>query len=373
MGVNNTDLVDLLSTTLKDLPDGQFEVMWDSQNHEFCRIYQENRRQIDGGTSIQRNVILNRQGTAKYRRLFDTDEPSVQNVQQTIDVPWTQLQTDYSWDVLELMRNRNSAKGFISLIESRRTERLWDLAELIEDNGWNTPNSATDNLFPFGIPYYINFAADGATTGGFVGQTIRFRGGTTGTICAGIDASTETKWRNYVDIYTKIDNAFLRTVRKAVKRTRFRPPSFVPQPGQDYVGPKVAFYANDDVTTEWEDLADKRDDNTAPKDTANKALQHNFDGTVLFNRIPVVYIPHLDDQTVTDGGGNTFSPDSIYCVDWDKIQPVVQDGYWMEEGEPLVDRGQHTTYTVFTDCAHNILCINRRTAGFVLHKSIPSS
>jgi hypothetical protein len=45
-------LADLLATTLKDLPKGQFEVMWDSQNYEFCQIYQEaqtadRRRHVD--------------------------------------------------------------------------------------------------------------------------------------------------------------------------------------------------------------------------------------------------------------------------------------------------------------------------------------
>lgn len=371
MGVKNDQLADLIATTLKDLPDGQFEIMWDSQDFEFARIYEKERRQIDGGTSIQRNVILDRKGRARYRKLYDTDDPVVDNNMHEIDVPWTQFSTDYSWDVLEIMRNKNSTKGFINLIESRRAERLWDMAELFEERGWLTPTSATDKLYPFGVPYYINYLDDGSTTGGFHGKTIRYQGGTTGTICAGIDASTESKWRNYADIYTKVDNTLLRKLRQAVRRTRFRPPPRVPQPGQDGVGmPKL--YANDDIVTELEDLADKRDDNNTPKDLAGKVL-HNYDGAVFFNRMPCVYIPQLDGVTVTDGGGNSFSPDPIYCIDWRKFQPIVQDGYWMEESDPMVDRGQHTTFTVYTDGSHQNLCINRRTAGFALHKAIPGS
>lgn len=373
MGVNNDALSDLILTTLRELPKGQFEVMWDSQIFEFNNIYQQHRRRIDGGTSIQRNMILDRNGRAKYRRLYDTDTPSVDNDQFTIDVPWTQLGTDYSWDVVELLRQRNSAKGFIDLIESRRTERMWDLAELIEEAGWNTPTSATDNLFPFGIPYYINYLNNGVSAAGFSGQTIRFRDGSTGTVCAGIDASAQPKWRNYADTYTNVDNGLLRKLRSAIRRTRFRPAPFVNQPGQDAVGSPIKFYASDATVTELEDLADLRDDNNGPKDLANKALQHNFDGTVMFNRIPMQYVPHLDGVTVVDGGSNNFSPEPIYCVDWSKLQPVVQEGYWMEESEPMTSRGQHTTFTVFLDGSHNNLCINRRTAGFVLHKVIPAS
>jgi hypothetical protein len=32
---------------------------------------------------------------------------------------------------------------------------------------------------------------------------------------------------------------------------------------------------------------------TAPKDLAGKML-HSYDGTVFFNKMPFVYIPHLD-------------------------------------------------------------------------------
>jgi hypothetical protein len=369
MGVDADKLADLLATTLKDLPKGQFEVMWDSQNYKFCQIYQEHKRGIDGGTSIQRNVILDRNGRARYRRLYDTDQPAVDQSQHTIDVPWTQIGTDYSWDVVEILRNKNSSKGFINLLESRRTERMWDLAELIEERGWLTPSSATDKLFPYGIPYYINFLDNGSTTGGFNGKTVRYQNGTTGTIVAGIDGAVEGKWRNYADVYTKVDNSLLRRLRSAVRRTRFRPAPFAIKPGQDKVGSPIELYANDDTTTELEDLADKRDDNNAPQDLAGKML-HSFDGTVYFNRMPVVYIPQLDGVQVTDSGSNLVSPDPIYCVDWSKLQPIVQDGYWMEEGKPMVDRGQHTTFTVFLDGSHNNLCINRRTAGFVLHKAI---
>lgn len=372
MAVDNDKLADLIATTLKDLPQGQFEVMWDSQHYEFCQIYQQHRRQIDGGTSIQRNVVLDRNGRAKYRRLYDTDHPAVDNNQQTINVPWTQIGTDYSWDVVEILRNRASTKGFINLLESRRTERMWDLAELIEDRGWATPTSPTDTLYPYGIPYYVNFLDAGSTVGGFHGKTVRFQNGQTGTVVAGIDGETEPKWRNYADVYNKVDNALLRTLRSAVRRTRFRPAPFVPRPGQDGPGNPIKLYANDQIVTELEDLGDKRDDNNQPKELAGQNL-HNYDGTVYFNRMPVVYIPQLDGYTVDDGGGNPFEPDPIFCVDWSKLQPIVQDGYWMEESRPMVDRGQHTTFTVFLDGSHNNLCINRRTAGFVIHKPIPGN
>ena len=356
MGIDNDKLKDLIRTTLKDLPKSQFEVMWDSQEFEFVRIYEQNRRRIDGGTSIQRNVILDEKGNAKYRRLFDTDEPKVDALQTQIDVPWTQLGTDYSWDVLEILRNRNSPRGYIDLVEGRRVERLWGLAELMEDRGWKTPTNVNDKLNPYGIPYYLNFLDNAVTAGGFKGKTIRYQDASTGTLVAGIDGALEAKWRNYADVYTKVDNALLRTMRKAFLLTRFKPPLFVRSPGQDNPGPLAKLYVNSDMAVELMDLSDKRDDSNTQKDLAGKALI-DVEGTTFFNRRPIQYIPQLD--------GASFSP--MYYVDWSKIQPIVQDGYWMEETEPMIDRGQHTTVTVFVDGSHQNLCINRRTAGFVLH------
>jgi hypothetical protein len=371
VAVDATQLADLLATTLRDLPKGEFEVMWDSQNYKFCQIYQEHRRAIDGGTSIQRNAILDQKGRAQYRRLYQTDQPTVDQSQFQINVPWTQIGTDYTWDVLEILRNKNSVKGFINLIESRRVERMWGLAELIEDRGWLTPTSSTDTLYPYGIPYYINYLNAGVTVGGFAGQTVRYQNGTTGTVVAGIDGASEPKWNNYADVYTRIDNSLLRKLRSAVRRTRFKPAPFVQKPGNDKVGSFIELYAADDVVTEMEDLADKRDDNSAPGDLAGKML-HEFDGVVHFNKMPLVYIPQLDGVTVPTGptANTTQNVDPIYCVDWSKLQPVVQEGYWMEESKPITDRGQHTTFTVFLDGSHNNLCINRRTCGFVLHKAI---
>ena len=129
-------------------------------------------------------------------------------------------------------------------------------------------------------------------------------------------------------------------------------------PGQDMPGPLRKLYTNADVSVELQDMGDKRDDNNSPRDLAGKALI-DVEGTTYFNRVPIVYIPQLDADV----------DDPIYYVDFDKFQPIVQDGYWMEESKPMMDRGQHTTITVFLDAAHQNLCINRRTVGFVVHKS----
>jgi len=360
MGVKNADLADLIATTINNLPKQEFEVGWDNQDYEFCRIYQKERMVFDGGTQIERKVMLDNTGNARYRRSFDTDTPTVGDVIHTIKVPWTQIGTNYSWEKFEIVQQKNSAKGFISLMKVRRIDGLWSLAELIEERAWKTPTSASDDLYPNGVPYYLkvkNAAGSVNATSGFVGATIDYQDATTGTLCSGIDSSTETKWRNYAALYTEINNGLLRSFRLAFMYTRFKAPLFVKDP-QDKRTAAKRVYTDFDTVARLQELADQRDDKHTGKDVLGN-IKMDETGLVYLNRLPVVPIPQLN--------GATYTP--IYCMDFAKFIPYVHEGYWMEEGEPITDRLQHTSFTVFVDGAHNNLCLNLRTAGFVMHKA----
>ncbi|HUW44406.1 MAG TPA: hypothetical protein VMW50_01300 [Dehalococcoidia bacterium] len=367
MGIPNSELADLIATTLNDLPKQYFEVAWDNQDYEACRIYQNERMVVDGGEQIERQVMLDPLGNAKYRRCYDTDEPKVGQVMSKILVPWTQIGTDFSWDKFEILRNKNSAKGFINLMKVKRTEGYWSLANLIETRFWLAPISATDDLNPYGVPYYINCLNANVTTPGFSGQTIRYQNVSTGTICAGIDAANEAKWRNYAATYTQVDNALLTTFRLAFMNTRFKAPLIVNDPSQKRNAAKRV-YADFNVCADLMALADAKDDKHTGKEVLGN-LRVDEGGLVTLNRLPVVPIPQL--VGVTDPVTSTLLA-PIYCINFEKFIPYVHDGYWMEEGEPMYDRGQHTTFTVFVDGAHNNLCTNRREAGFVIHKPIVS-
>ena len=218
------------------------------------------------------------------------------------------------------------------------------------------------------MPYYINTLNADVTTADFSGQTIRYQDGTTGTSCAGLDAADEELWRNYAATYTKVDNTLLKTFRTAILLTDFTAPIFVNDPAEKRTGAK-RIYADADTVVSLQDLADKRQDNNTGNDILGN-IRVREDGGVTINRLPVVYIKQLND--VTDLVTSTaYKP--IYCIDFTKFIPYLQQGDWMDEGEPM-DGGtsQHTTFTVFLDGSHNNLCTNRREAGFVIHKPIVS-
>jgi len=140
-------------------------------------------------------------------------------------------------------------------------------------------------------------------------------------------------------------------------KTRFKAPLILNDP-QNKRSAQKRIYTNSDTVAELMNLADQKDDRHSGKDVLSN-LKVDDGGLCFINRLPVIFISELEDASL--------SP--LYCIDFAKFIPYVQDGYWMEEGEPMTDRGQHTTFTVFVDGAHNNLCLNRRTCGFLMHKA----
>ena len=223
MGVSASQLQDLIATTLKDLPKGEFEACWDLQNYVGNHVLQEEKREIDGGTSIQKNIVFDEDGSAAMRTLYQTDQPTVSQGQSVIVAPWVMCAANYSWDELEILRNKNSAKGFINLLKSRRVRSLWSLANLLERQVWGVPVSVSDTLNAYGVQYWVSFLQNGVTQGGFAGNTVRYSNGTSGTVIGGLDAVANPKWANYADVYNAVDNLLLRKLRQAIKATRFNP------------------------------------------------------------------------------------------------------------------------------------------------------
>jgi hypothetical protein len=321
MAYKKSDLKDLIALTLNDLPKQQFEVMWTNTEYEATRIYQQDRVVIDGGTEIERKVMLSNTGNARYRRYYDTDDPQVGDNMATIKIPWMQLSTNYSWDELEMLHQMNSTKGFIRLMKERRIDGLWSLADLIEDRFWKTPTDSSDDMYPYGVPYYLNMMDKDTTTDGFVGKTIRYQDGTTGTTCAGLSATTYDKWRNYAALYSAIDGAFMKTARLAFLRTKMKAPIIVNDPSNTRALQK-RFYSDVNTVSELMDYADKKDDNHSGKEVLGKMVVD--DGTnVLLNRLPVIPIDQLEGNTDPETGDETGV---IYCVDFSYFIPVVHDG-----------------------------------------------
>jgi hypothetical protein len=373
-GISNSDLIDLQRTTLENLPDLDFEVALDYQNYLIVNQWFKNEKvQAESGTSIKRNIILDDSGTAQHVRLYQKTAIGVADVQSQITAPWVQVQSHYVIERREALRNRAPAR-YIELLKSRRVDGLVSLANLLERTGWGTPASPSDDLNPRGLSYWLskaippagagyNAAIDSvANGGGFVGRRIRFGGGIGAggtdvlTDKGGINPTAESRWRNYADVYASVSTSDLvRKLRRAFHATSFQSPMLAKDLES---GPKSNFkiYTNLSTLTQLEELVQSQNVGSEKLGPDLAA----FHGVTAFRRVPLLYAPVLDSDT----------SDPVYGVNHAKFFPIVQEGDWLRESEPMMDVETHNVIVTFIDGSYQYFCTNVREAGFVIHKAL---
>lgn len=367
-GISNSDLIDLQRTTLENLPDMDFEVALTFQSYLVCdKWFSTDKVQVESGTSIKRNIILDDSGNAQHVRLFQKVPVNVADVQRQITAPWVQARTHYTIERREALRNRAPAR-YVELLKSRRVDAMVSLANLIERDGWKSPVNSSDDLNPRGLPYWINKVANADTgtvgaAGGFLGKRVIYTDQSTSNDIGGINASTEAKWRNYAIEYTTANSADLvKAMRKAFYSINFQSPTIVKDLES---GPKSNYRIYTDLTTitALEDLLQTQNigsENIGP-DLAR------FHGIAAFKRVPILYAPVLDlDADATAGA----SSNPVYMINHNMFYPIVLDGDWLRENEPMADVESNNVFVTIVDSSYQFFCKNKRTGGAVVHKAI---
>jgi len=354
-GISNSDLADLQKTTLENLPDLDFEVALDKQwYHAIDTWFRKDKIQEESGTSISRRIILDNSGNASHVRLYQKTALNQNDVQHAITAPWVQAQSYYNIERREALRNRKPAK-FISLLQSRRVDAQIALANLLEDRAWLTPQNATDDLNPRGLPYWLTKGVSATTsTGDFNSVTVRYGDGTTSaTDKGGLSPTTYPKWRSYSATYTTVNADLVKRMRRAFHATKFQAPILASDMRK---GPASNFkiYMPLNVLVDYEDLTTKSNENIG-------ADLDKFHGVTAFNRVPIFYAPPLD--------ADAYAP--IYLVNHAKFYPIVQEGDWLREGEPMYDLELHNVATTFVDSSYQYFCTNVREAGACIHLILP--
>ncbi len=371
-GITNAELLDLQQTTLENLPRLNFETALNYQEYPVCnQWFQGDKMQIESGTSIKRNIILDTSGNARHVRLYQKTPINVADVHKQLTAPWVQVQTHYSIERREALRNRAPAR-YIDLLQSRRLDGMLDLADLFEEKAWQVPSTADDDLNPRGVPYWITAREDTITAatdqGAFSGFRIRFAdGATNSTTKAGITSTgvggTNPNWANWAAVYTSVNNDFVKRMRRAFHSTNFRSPMLV----KDLkVGPSSKFRIYMDLAelSEYEDLV------TSANDNLGRDLDP-FHGITTFRRIPIIYTPTLSKVKLFGGSGtDNGAAGAVYGINHAKFYPIVQSGDWLRESEPMSDVEQHNVVTTFIDSSYQFFCNNIRQSGFVLHTTL---
>lgn len=335
-----SDIGDLLRSTLKEYGKMKFtEIATDIQKHiALNELLKTNKETLNAGTSITWRLMVDQNNSARSVGLGSTDIVDVPDLMQEAEVPWRFMTGNWAIEHHVVDMNRDPAM-LVSIVKEQRFGCLISMAEYFEDKVWRAP--ATTNLLdPYGIPYYVvksNTAATQANNDGFNGLTPQ-----DWTTVAGINPTTNPRWRNYATQYTSVTkDDLIRKMRRATVKTDWMPP--IDGLPTFNTGNKYGLYSNYAVVGTMEEILESQNENLG-NDIAS------MDGRVLFRRSPLIYVPKLELDTTNP----------VYGINWGEFKTTVLRGWWMRETVIDVQPGQHTISATHLDCQFNWLTRNRR-------------
>lgn len=325
---------DLALVTLRDLGRSSWtDISYELQEYvAMSRMLRQNKVGFSGGDEVQWQVQVTHSGAARNTALYNTDSIGVQNVMKSAYIPWTFQDTHYAYDQREPAFNRGPA-AILNLLKVRRHDAMVALAELMETNFWNLPDTGDDNLKPYGLPYWCVTG----TTEGFTGlNPTGFSAG-----AGNIDSTVYPRWSNWYSQYTSVtETDFVRRLRKAATFTKFRTPHAHPSYNR---GDNYAFYTNYDVIGVLEEYLRSSNENLG-YDVGK------YDGKLMFRGNPINWAPYLEDDTT----------DPLYGINWGVFRPIFQTGEYMRESRPLPVPNNHRGRVIWIDVSCQFECRDRR-------------
>lgn len=337
---------DLVTTSLNELGRLKFtDLMSDYQNTVMLkRTMKKNKMDFDSGPEVQFNAIVDDNKSAKFVGLYNVDGPiSVNNVMITGKVDWRFITWNWAYDLREPVMNSGSSK-IVDLLQTRRIAAFGAAILAFERAGWSVP-AATDELSPFGIPYWVvksNTPATQANNDGFNGTAPAGY-----SLVGGIDPVRFPRWANYATQYSAITkDDLIRKLRRAFFKTDWKPlvdtiPTY--NTGDDY-----GIYCNYDTVAAIEEILESQNENLGT-DAAS------MDGKAMIRRTPLSPIHALD--------ADLTNP--CYLINWGEFKTMGQTGWWMKETVIPRLESQHTVGRTDTDCTYNHFCRNRRRNAVV--------
>lgn len=361
--LGNTNLRDLLRLTQANLEfGGKIEVLQKYHEYPVCSLwFTDDKIEFDSGTSIERNVQVTESGTAHYTSAYTPESPSVTDLTGKLRVEWCKMIDDYSIERSEMLKNR-SKPLLKKLVNSRRTSSMENIANLLEESAWVSPNDSSDKLRPYGIPMWITPIVTGLKYG-HVGNLPYFADGNAATSCGGIVPNTSdpdsSRWKNYADRWAAaasydatLTRADITKITRMIRRLKWRSPTFVKDIDNTSYR-QMRLYTGEENIEAMADYARGQNDQLG-RDIGR------YSNSVMINNFPVVWVELLDYKQ----GVDTTYP--LYAINHKYFKPFVMKGDWFRETPDMNSVALHDVFTTFIDLQFNFICTNRQRAGGII-------
>jgi len=315
------------------------------------------------GSTFTDTVFFDRDGNVRTRhvRPWTRDQIDANNAIGKVTIPLRKLTDNWTIERTEKLLNKGAAQVF-ALDKDRKMQMQIGIAKTLEERAFKCPDSSSDDLYPYGVPYYlvpITTTQAAADTQDHQGVTITFGDATTTTTCAGIDASASdyslyssynARWY-HDDILNDFGEEDVKRIVRMLRRLKFDAPTNAEawrKGTYDY----QRFHTTEALIETMEERARANNDSL-------QADLGKFSGQVVVKGVGLTWNEEVDDWTNSDG--NTSH--TLLAVNSREFKPVVLEGDFFRESDPMIPTDYHNLIVTYTDLSYNFWCLNRRTAG----------
>lgn len=349
-GDAQSKFLDLLASTLDEFPRAGFHSIAARLPDYECmgRALRKERRMMRGGNGYNETIVTDHSHKAKHQGLYASKTYKGVDTTAKMTVPWRHTTTDFAWDRREAKQNMSGPKQVFNLLKKKEYEALLSLAEKLEATFCGTPTSASDEITPWGLFYWMTYNAQ---LGHYGGNQANFPTGR-----GNINSDVYTRWKNGTGQYAKIaKNDAIKKMRKLAKNVKFKSPVDV-EGLRKGAGDRCRYYCGEDTETSFEDVGESQNENLG-RDIAS------MDGQMVFKKNPIVRLAQLDEMT-------TSAP--IIALNWEWIKFMVMEGEYIERSKPRTLDLQPTVAVVDYDLSWNLVFEDLRS-HFLIAKSDPLS
>lgn len=342
--LRDVDISDFLTTTLYQLGRGRFyQIAQELQEYELMGFIlkangvKNNKGKLDvrvipNGLGIQETLMTSIGGLSRWVGLFDEVTYNFADVLAKMQVQWTRLSDNMSWERRMILENKGESR-INNIVKPQKMAMMLRIAQTLENAFFGTPD-ANDNLTMWGLKYWI---VQNAVTG--------FNGGAASgfTTVGNINLTDNPTFKNYTFTYSAVSKAdLIAGLRTAHRKTNWRSPITMAQFRGD-TGNRRVLYMNENTINNIELVGEGQNENLG-RDIAS------MDGQIVFKRHPLRWIPKLDAD----------SNNPIYMLDKATIVPFVLKGDYLRFGDVHKAPHQPNVFVSDVDLSINTICVNRR-------------
>ena len=306
---------------------------------------------LDSSQELEHRLQVETKQTTKNVGLYADDSFAVQDGLKIIKAPWRHTTDNYIYDYKEKMFNTESpellAHKLVDLLEQRECETMLDIVEHLELAFWGKPTNSDDSLTPWGIQYWLSLPTSGQE-GRLGGNISGFSDGP-----GGLSADTYDQWKSYVVDYDGFtDDKLSRKMRKAWRAIRFHSPV----PGMKCFDVKFPYkiMTGETVQEGFIDILRSQNDNIG-KDLGE------YDGMATFKRVPMQYVPSIDEVWPDDASGPGSVALPIFMLNTNDIKIAMHTKNNFRRTGPTPVAGKHDVRAIHIDITWNLWCTNRRS------------